>query len=300
MSTLIKNGRIVTATDDYVADIFIDGEVVSAIGRNLPMKADHAIDARGKLVIPGAIDPHVHMELPFGGTVSSDDFKSGTIAAAFGGTTTIIDFAIQSRGMTMTAAIDAWDAKTQNTCAIDYGYHLAITSFENKDQDEMKRIYDRGITSGRNLVDIQALKWNTIGGVPLTESVQDFWRPWLRRQAPGLPLTDRVQLNKTTFYVTTRPYAINQVQGTLYLCLNPRQQEDLRDSRREEIVHAQPLLRAGKAIKAGLQKYFDQRGEVQPQVLADAEEFDGYSSIFATRPLPKDQLIHLYFDGCLA
>src|SRR6266496_4670686 len=100
MSLLIKNGRIITASDDYTADIFIDGETVSAIGKNLPMKADRTIDASGKLVIPGAIDPHVHMELPFGGTVSSDDFQTGTIAAAFGGTTTIIDFAIQYKGKT--------------------------------------------------------------------------------------------------------------------------------------------------------------------------------------------------------
>ena len=85
MTTLIKNGRIITATDDYVADVFIDGETVAMIGKNLPVKADKTIDAKNKLVIPGAIDPHVHMELPFGGTVSSDDFKSGTIGAAFGG-----------------------------------------------------------------------------------------------------------------------------------------------------------------------------------------------------------------------
>src|SRR3989454_12272408 len=112
MSVMIKNGRVVTATDDYVADIFIDGETVSAIGRNLAMKAERTIDARNRLVIPGGIDPHVHMELPFGGTISSDDFKSGTIAAAFGGTTTIIDFAIQSKGMTMTQAHEAWLAKS--------------------------------------------------------------------------------------------------------------------------------------------------------------------------------------------
>src|SRR2546429_6297135 len=139
MSVLIKNGRIITASDDYLADVFIDGETVSAIGKNLPMKADRTIDASGKLIIPGAIDPHVHMELPFGGTVSSDDFKTGTIAAAFGGTTTIIDFAIQSRGMTMTAAIDAWHAKCEGKCAIDYGYHLAITPFEKKNPPAMKR-----------------------------------------------------------------------------------------------------------------------------------------------------------------
>src|SRR5438067_8460565 len=147
MSTLIKNGRIVTASDDYVADIFIDGETVSAIGRNLPMKAERTIDASNRLVIPGGIDPHVHMELPFGGTVSSDDFKTGTIAAAFGGTTTIIDFAIQSKGMTMTQAHEAWHAKSEGKCAIDYGWHMAITKFENSDRDEMKRLYDAGVTT---------------------------------------------------------------------------------------------------------------------------------------------------------
>src|SRR3954467_7282971 len=142
MSLLIKNGRIITATDDYVADIFIDGESVAMIGKNLPVKADRTIDASNRLVIPGSIDPHVHMELPFGGTVSSDDFKSGTIAAAFGGTTTIIDFAIQSRGMTMQGAIDTWHTKCEGKCAIDYGYHLAITKFDGEsDKAEMKRIF---------------------------------------------------------------------------------------------------------------------------------------------------------------
>jgi dihydropyrimidinase len=147
MSTMIKNGRIITATDDYVADIFIEKDSVAAIGKNLPMQPERTIDASNRLVIPGGIDPHVHMELPFGGTVSSDDFKSGTIAAAFGGTTTIIDFAIQSRGMTMTQAHEAWLAKSEGKCAIDYGWHLAITKFENSDQAEMKRLYDAGVTT---------------------------------------------------------------------------------------------------------------------------------------------------------
>jgi dihydropyrimidinase len=147
MTTLIKNGRIITASDDYVADIFIDGETVNTIGQILSLKADKTIDAKGKLVIPGAIDPHVHMELPFGGTVSSDDFKSGTIAAAFGGTTTIIDFAIQGKGMTMTQAHEAWHAKSEGKCAIDYGWHMAVTKFENTDKAEMKRLYDAGVTT---------------------------------------------------------------------------------------------------------------------------------------------------------
>jgi dihydropyrimidinase len=147
MSVLIKNGRIITATDDYVADILTLGEKIQHIGIGLDADVEK-IDAKGKLVIPGAIDPHVHMELPFGGTVSSDDFKTGTIAAAFGGTTTIIDFAIQSRGMTMQGAIDAWHARVEGKCAIDYGYHLAITKFEGAaDKAEMKRIFDQGITT---------------------------------------------------------------------------------------------------------------------------------------------------------
>src|SRR2546430_15718053 len=97
MTPPTKTARTTTASDDYIADIFIDKDKITTIGRNLPMQADKTIDAAGKLVIPGAIDPHVHMELPFGGTVSSDDFKTGTIAAAFGGTTPLIDFATQAR-----------------------------------------------------------------------------------------------------------------------------------------------------------------------------------------------------------
>src|SRR5205085_6944491 len=147
MTTLIRNGRIVTASDDYIGDVFIDGETIKTIGTKLSIPADKTIDAAGKLVIPGGIDPHVHMQLPFGGTVSSDDFESGTIAAAFGGTTTIIDFAIQSRGMTMTQAHEAWLAKSEGKCAIDYGWHMAITKFENQDKAEMQRLYDAGITT---------------------------------------------------------------------------------------------------------------------------------------------------------
>lgn len=145
MSLLIKNGRIITAVDDYVADVFIDGQTISAIGKDLPMPADRTIDASGRFVIPGAIDPHVHMELPFGGTVSSDDFRSGTIAAAFGGTTSIIDFAIQYKGKTFEQTLDDWDAKAEGKCAIDYSYHLAVTEYEPRHAGEFKKVIDRGV-----------------------------------------------------------------------------------------------------------------------------------------------------------
>ncbi len=131
MKTLIKNGRVVTAVDDYHADILIEDEKVSVIGATLDMEADKVIDASGKLVIPGGIDPHTHMELPFGGTSSSDDFFTGTRAAAFGGTTTIIDFAVQYKGESMIQAVDNWHAKAEGKTVIDYGFHLITTDFED-------------------------------------------------------------------------------------------------------------------------------------------------------------------------
>src|SRR4028118_1417012 len=147
MKTLIKNGRIVTAVDDYLADILIEDEQISVIGKTLDMEVDLTIDASGKLVIPGGIDPHTHMELPFGGTYSSDDFFTGTRAAAFGGTTTIIDFAVQNKGESMIQGVDKWHAKAEGNTAIDYGFHLITTEFEDGAEREMYKLMDEGITS---------------------------------------------------------------------------------------------------------------------------------------------------------
>ena len=147
MKTLIKSGRIVTAVDDYIADIFIEDETICIIGKTLDIEADVVIDATGKLVFPGGIDPHTHMELPFGGTSSSDDFFTGTRAAAFGGTTTIIDFAVQTKGESMTSGVDAWHKKAEGKTAIDYGFHLITTEFEDGDEKEMYKLMDEGITS---------------------------------------------------------------------------------------------------------------------------------------------------------
>lgn len=147
MKTLIKNGRVVTAVDDYIADVFIDGETVVTIGKTLEMEADVVIDASGKLVIPGGIDPHTHMELPFGGTSSSDDFFTGTRAAAFGGTTTIIDFAVQNKGESMIAGVDNWHAKAEGKTCIDYGFHLITTEFEDAHTEQMYTLMDEGVTS---------------------------------------------------------------------------------------------------------------------------------------------------------
>src|SRR5215210_7083382 len=147
MRTLIRNGRVVTAVDDYRADILIEGEKVSTIGAKLDMEADVVIDAAGKLVIPGGIDPHTHMELPFGGTESSDDFRTGTIAAAYGGTTSIIDFAVQYKGQSLIEGIDNWHEKAEGKTAIDYGFHLITTELEDKQIEELYTAMDEGITS---------------------------------------------------------------------------------------------------------------------------------------------------------
>jgi dihydropyrimidinase len=151
MSLLIANGRIITASDDYVADVYCDGGVVTAIGKDLPshrFPAEHTIDASDKYVIPGGIDVHTHLNMPFGGTTSADDFESGTIAAAFGGTTSIVDFAIQYRGSTMRHALDDWRKRADGKAVIDYGFHMIVTELEDAGLGDMDRLVrDEGITS---------------------------------------------------------------------------------------------------------------------------------------------------------
>jgi dihydropyrimidinase len=150
MKTLIRNGYIVTAVDSYTADILIDGATVVLIGKDLEKIAgaiDKTIDATHKLVIPGGIDPHTHMDLPFGGTSSSDDFETGTRAAAVGGTTTIVDFAVQYRGQSLYEALDVWFGKAEGKAAIDYGFHMIVTDLPDSRLPELKKLIDQGVSS---------------------------------------------------------------------------------------------------------------------------------------------------------
>jgi dihydropyrimidinase len=148
MRTLIKNGTVVTASDMYAADLWIeDGKIAAHTKPGQPGQADETIDATGQYVIPGGIDCHTHMSLPFGGTTASDDFDTGTYAAAHGGTTTIVDFAIQSKGSSMRAGLDAWHAKAEGKAAIDYGFHMIMTEANPQTLAEMSDMIREGVTS---------------------------------------------------------------------------------------------------------------------------------------------------------
>jgi dihydropyrimidinase len=146
-SLLIKNGRIVTATDDYFADIYVVGETIAQIGVDLAVEADKTIDASGKLVFPGGIDAHTHFDLPFGGTSSNDDFRTGTIAAAHGGTTTCIDFAVQTKGESTIKGLDTWHKKADGVATIDYAFHMIVTDMPVERLPEMEKLAEEGVTS---------------------------------------------------------------------------------------------------------------------------------------------------------
>ena len=144
--TVIRNGTIVTAIDTYLSDVGILGGKISTIGLNLPVDgAGKVIEARGMMVMPGGIDVHTHLDMPFGGTMSADDFESGTIAAAYGGTTTLIDFAIQYKGQTLRHAFDTWMKKADGKAVIDYAFHCIITDIAGAQLDEMKAFVREGV-----------------------------------------------------------------------------------------------------------------------------------------------------------
>ncbi|HAN66656.1 MAG TPA: dihydropyrimidinase [Chitinophagaceae bacterium] len=148
MSVLIRNGRVITATDDFIADIFIEGETIRKIGRNLSEQADEVIDASGKLVMPGGIDPHVHLDMPFMGTFSSDNYETGTRAALFGGTTMVIDFILQKQGNSLRAALDEWNGRAKGNAVGDYSFHMAVTDYNEDTRKEIRSmIEDEGISS---------------------------------------------------------------------------------------------------------------------------------------------------------
>jgi dihydropyrimidinase len=147
-TTLIQNGTVITASDRYDGDIYIDKGVIVLIGRGLSLPAEHVIDASGLLVLPGGVDVHTHLDMPFGGTVSADDFETGTIAAAHGGTTTLVDFAIQEFGQGLYPALDTWRQKAEGKSVIDYAFHMIVRELTGQVSQDMDRLARHdGVTS---------------------------------------------------------------------------------------------------------------------------------------------------------
>jgi len=146
--TIIRNGSVVTATDTYVADVAISDGKVASIGKGLSVEnASKVLEAAGKLVLPGGIDVHTHLDMPFGGTTSADDFETGTRAAAFGGTTTLVDFAIQYKGQRLRQAFDTWMGKAASKAVCDYAFHCIVTDVSAGQLSEMNDLVHEGVTS---------------------------------------------------------------------------------------------------------------------------------------------------------
>jgi dihydropyrimidinase len=172
MKILITGGTVVNASGPFEADVLVQDEVIVAMGARGSSTsatwsegADRILDAAGQLVIPGAIDGHTHMEMPFGGTYSVDTFETGTRAAAFGGTTTIIDFAIQSKGDSLRHGLDTWHAKADGNCAIDYGFHMIVSDVNEQSLKEMDQLVDEGVSSFKLFMAYPGVFYSTDGEI---------------------------------------------------------------------------------------------------------------------------------------
>ena len=169
MRTVISGGTVVTATGSWPGDVLVDGETIAAVAAPglLPgaAEADRVIDASGKYVLPGGIDAHTHMEMPFGGTFSVDTFETGTRAAAWGGTTTIIDFAVQAKGTTLQSTLDKWHSKADGNCAIDYAFHMIVSDVNDTTLKEMRNCVDAGVNSFKMFMAYPGVFYSTDGDI---------------------------------------------------------------------------------------------------------------------------------------
>ena len=147
MRILIRHGTVVTAQSAMLRDVLVDGERIARVEPEIVEPADRVVDARGKYVIPGGIDVHTHLDMPLGDTVTSDDFESGTVAAAFGGTTSIVDFAVQARGRPLAEAFEAWMKKAEGKAALDYGFHMIVCDLPPGREGELDALVGEGVTS---------------------------------------------------------------------------------------------------------------------------------------------------------
>jgi dihydropyrimidinase len=168
MRTLIKGGLVLSAIGASAADVLVDGDTIAAVaapGVFPDTAAEQVIDATGKYVMPGGIDAHTHMEMPFGGTFSHDTFATGTTAAAWGGTTTIIDFAVQAKGTSLLATLDKWHEKADDNCAVDYGFHMIVSDVNDTSLKEMETCIGAGVTSFKMFMAYPGVFYSTDGEI---------------------------------------------------------------------------------------------------------------------------------------
>jgi len=302
MSVLIKGGRIVTAADDYIGDVFVENGTISLLGESLDVAADKTIDATGKYVIPGAIDPHTHIELPFGGTVTCDDFTSGTVAAAFGGTTSLIDFCFQMPGQTFAEALETWHEKIERCKpVIDVGFHMAITDLkEGGTLEDLAKVPDEGVTSykvfmaykGAVMVDDETL-FKTLevaadtGALVMVHAENGDAIDILVKRALAEGKTEpvwhaRTRPPETEGEATNRAIQLARVAGApLY------------------VVHVS-CKEAIEPIALAREKGWDVWGETCPQYLfiddssLDQPDFEGGKYIYTPPPRPKENQEHLW------
>jgi len=302
MSVLIKGGRIVTAADDYTGDVFVENGTISLLGESLDVAADKVIDATGKYVIPGAIDPHTHIELPFGGTVTCDDFTSGTVAAAFGGTTSLIDFCFQMPGQTFAEALETWHEKIERCKpVIDVGFHMAITDLkEGGTLEDLAKVPDEGVTSykvfmaykGAVMVDDETL-FKTLevaadtGALVMVHAENGDAIDILVKRALAEGKTEpvwhaRTRPPETEGEATNRAIQLARVAGApLY------------------VVHVS-CKEAIEPIALAREKGWDVWGETCPQYLfiddssLDQPDFEGGKYIYTPPPRPKENQEHLW------
>ncbi len=218
MRTLIAGGTVVTASDTFAADVLIEhGKIAALVEPGTSLGAvDKTIDATGQYVMPGGIDAHTHMSLPFGGTTASDDFDTGTVAAAHGGTTTIIDFAIQSKGSSMRAGLDAWHAKAEGQAAIDYGFHMIMTEANPQTLEDMSAMIREGISSFKMFM--------AYPGVFLVDDQQIF-RAMLRAGELGALITMHAEIGLPIDVLVQRALAAGHTAPVYHALTRPEAAE---------------------------------------------------------------------------
>ncbi len=302
MSVLIKGGRIVTAADDYVGDIYIDNGTVSLIGSSLDVTADKVIDASGKYVIPGAIDPHTHIEMFFGGTTTCDDFTSGTVSAAFGGTTSLVDFCMQAPGTTFAEALENYHEKIERCKpVIDVGFHIGITDLrEGGTLEDLAKLPDEGITSyklfmaykGAVMVDDETLfKAMQVaadsGALVMVHAENGDAIDLIVRKAVEEGKTEpvwhaRTRPMETEAEATNRAIQLAQIAGSRLYVVH---------------VSCQPSV---EPIALAREKGWDMWGETCTQYLfidetaLDQPGFEGGKYIYTPPPRPKEHQEHLW------